>query len=66
MAATVNTSSSQVLRELFNQNTNGKMKPEVLYQINREVEQKMEEFDLQKKERTAKAIHDLSMLVINV
>ena len=63
MAETPSTSSSQVLQKLFKQN--GNQKPEVLHQINNEVERRMEEFDLQKKERVAKAVHDLSMLVIN-
>ncbi|TDH25216.1 hypothetical protein EXU57_14015 [Segetibacter sp. 3557_3] len=65
MAGTPNTSSSQVLQKLLNQKENGNVKPEMLHKINNEVERKMEQFDLQKKERIAKAVQDLSMLVIN-
>ena len=65
MAGTPITSSSQVLQKLVKQTQDGKINKEVLSQINSEVERKMEEFDLQKKVKMARAEQDLSMLVIN-
>jgi hypothetical protein len=59
-----NQSSKQMLEKLSQQKENGEYDPEVLYKYEKEIEDNMEEFDLEKRKKAAQAAEDLGKLVI--
>ena len=59
-----NYSSKQMLDHLSKQKENGGYDAEAFYQLEKEIESMMEEFDLEKRKKAAKAVDDLGKLVI--
>ena len=59
-----NHSTKEMLNELSRRKENGKFDAEKVYQLEREIEVAMEEFDQEKRIKAAKAADDLSKLVI--
>ena len=59
-----NQSSKLMLEKLSQQNKNGDYDQKVLYKFEKEIEDNMEEFDLEKRIKAAKAAEDLGKLVI--
>ncbi len=57
-------SSKQMLEELSKRKVNGGFDVEAFYQLEREIEDNMEEFDLDKRKKAALAAEELSKLVI--
>jgi hypothetical protein len=59
-----NQSSKQMLEKLSQQKENGGYDQDMLYKYEKEIEDNMEEFDLEKRKKAAKAVDDLGKLVI--
>ena len=57
-------SSKQMLEELSKRKVNGGFDVEAFYQLEREIEDNMEEFDLYRRKKAALAAEELSKLVI--
>lgn len=57
-------SSKEVLEELSNRPEKGGVTAESIYQFQSEIEKGMEKFDMEKKQKAAQAVEDLSKLVI--
>lgn len=64
MQVAKNQSSKQMLEKLSQQNENGDYDQEILYKFEKEIEDNMEEFDLEKRKKTAQAAEELGKLVI--
>ena len=64
MPETTNYSSKLMLEKLTPQKDNGEYDSELFQQLQKEIEDKMEEFDLEKRIKAAKAMEDLGKLVI--
>lgn len=64
MPEIINYSSKQMLEELSKRKENGGFDAEAFYQLEREIEDNMEEFDLDKRKKAAQAAEELSKLVI--
>lgn len=59
-----NYSSKQMLDELSKRKEMGGFDADAFYKVEKEIENKMEEFDLEKRKKAAQAAEELSKLVI--
>jgi hypothetical protein len=64
MPENINYSSKQMLNELSKRKAMGEFDVDAFYKVEKEIENKMEEFDLEKRIKAAQAAEELSKLVI--
>lgn len=64
MQVAKNQSSKEMLEKLSQQIENGEFGMEVMYKFEKEIEDSMEEFDIEKRQKAAMAAEDIGKLVI--